>query len=151
MPRQPLFLVAVHALFVRNDRVLLSQRHNTGYMDGFFSLPAGHVEPGEGIVEAMKREIIEETGILLTELPDPAHVMRRIKPNDERIDYFFVIENWAGEPINTEPEKCAGLVWFPLDKLPTNIVPYISQSIDYIRNHQQFSDYLDNWEYGNSP
>jgi ADP-ribose pyrophosphatase YjhB (NUDIX family) len=143
MPRQPIFLVAVHALFIKDTKVLLSERSNTGYMDGFFSLPAGHVEPGEGIVAAMKREIAEETGLILPDLPDPVHVMRRIKPQDERIDYFFMIENWLGELSNAEPEKCASLTWFSLDQLPANTVPYVRQAIEYVRHQQHFSDYLD--------
>lgn len=143
MPRDPLFLVAVHAFFIRDGQLLMAQRQNTGYMDGFFSVPAGHVEAGEGIFEAIRREVEEEAGIVLSDLPDPVHVMRRIKLNDERVDYFFVIEEWEGEPTNTEPEKCTKFSWFSLEDLPENTVPYIREAVGHILAKKRFSDFHD--------
>lgn len=141
MSRTPIFNVAVHAFFIKDGQVLLAERCNTGYMDGFFSVPAGHVEAGEGVAEAMLRELEEEAGVLLKQLPDPAHVMRRIKNNDERIDYFFVIEDWESEPENKEPAKCAGFEWFALTELPENVVPYIRLALGHVQAEQRFSDH----------
>ena len=39
-------------------RLLLSQRLNTGFKDGMFGLPAGHLNPGEGVVAAAVREVV---------------------------------------------------------------------------------------------
>ncbi|HIH38570.1 NUDIX domain-containing protein [Candidatus Woesearchaeota archaeon] len=49
------------------------------YEEGHWDLPKGHVEEGESLEEAMKREVREETGI--TQLT--------LKPFKERIEYVF--------------------------------------------------------------
>ena len=57
-------LVAVYAMVV-NDRkeILLLRRMNTGYRDGFYDMPAGHLEEGETLREGTIRELEEETGL----------------------------------------------------------------------------------------
>ena len=120
---------------------MLSERANTGYMDGFFSLPAGHVDGGETIWNAMKREVSEEVGISLDQEIDPVHVMHRIHKDHERIDYFFAITNWKGKPHNTEPEKCRQLKWFSLTQLPEKTVPYIRFAIEQYLQHKTWSEF----------
>ena len=39
-------------------RLLLSKRLNTGFKDGLFGIPAGHLNPGEGVVAAAVREVV---------------------------------------------------------------------------------------------
>ncbi|MGB9134136.1 MAG: NUDIX domain-containing protein [Candidatus Bathyarchaeia archaeon] len=66
------------ATIVRGDRVLLVQHSDEGKPDyGHWLLPAGSVEHGESLDEAVKREVKEETGLRirtvrkLTEVVDP--------------------------------------------------------------------------------
>ncbi len=59
------FPVTVHMLFIRDEHILLSRRFQTGYMDGYYSVPAGHLDGGETIIQAAIRETLEETGITL--------------------------------------------------------------------------------------
>ncbi len=47
-------------IFNRNDQILLCKSHK---WDNKFIIPGGHVEYGEKLEEALKREILEETGI----------------------------------------------------------------------------------------
>ena len=37
-------------------------------MGGLVELPSGGVDPGEGIIEALKREVLEETGLTITKV-----------------------------------------------------------------------------------
>lgn len=37
----------------RWDEILMSKRINTGHYDGFFSLPAGRVEPKESVLDCI--------------------------------------------------------------------------------------------------
>lgn len=90
------FPVAVHLFFLREDRILLLRRFNTGYEDGNYSVVAGHVEAGETVTQAAIREAVEEVGVTLE--PDDlqiVHVMNR-KSKDERIDFFIVVRHWGG-------------------------------------------------------
>lgn len=138
------FLVAVHAFFIKDQKILLLERKNTGFWDGYFSVPAGHVDGGETIEDAVKREILEESGIKINHQLHPAHVMHRIvSPTEERIDYFFVITDWQGDPENCEPEKCAQLIWADLDDLPENVVPYIRFAVDQVFKENYFSEFVE--------
>ncbi len=123
-----------YGMFIRNNAILLSERKNTGYMDGWFSFPAGHIEDGESITHGTKREIKEEIGVSVA-VKDLrlVHVMHR-KSNDIRMDFFFLVRQWKGKPENREPDKCGCLQWFSLDALPKNTIPYIREAI---RNQQR--------------
>ena len=41
--------------------ILLSRRFNTGFMDGWYGLPAGHVRPTERIHETVMREVMHQS------------------------------------------------------------------------------------------
>jgi 8-oxo-dGTP pyrophosphatase MutT (NUDIX family) len=130
---------AAYVIFLRaapNDggerEVLLQLRRGTGYMDGHWaSAAAGHVERGESVYEAAAREAREELGLDGVHLT-PVCAMQRTardatghaEPIDERVDYFFTSTRWTGEPRIVEPEKCADLRWFGLDRLPDPVVPH---------------------------
>jgi 8-oxo-dGTP diphosphatase len=55
-------VVAVGALIIREQRVLLVQRANPP-LAGEWSLPGGRIEFGETIIAALQREVREETGL----------------------------------------------------------------------------------------
>ena len=131
--------VAVHLLLTRGDEVLLLRRYNTGYEDGNFSVPAGHVDGNETVMDAMAREALEEIGIRL----DPqgiriVQVMHRFA-EEERIDYFLTAEGWSGEIFIKEPDKCDLLEWFPVGSLPSNTIPYVAHGIRCWRDNIPFS------------
>jgi 8-oxo-dGTP diphosphatase len=134
---------AVYVLFVRpaarpNGReVLLQLRQGTGFMDGHWAAAvAGHVERGESVLVAARREAGEEMGITEVEL-QPWCAMQRTgagqDPLDERVDYFFVCTSWSGVPRIMEPDKTADLRWFDLDALPTPVVPHERRVLDSVR------------------
>lgn len=136
--------VAVHVFLVRDGDVLLLRRCNTGYEDGNYSVPAGHLEAGEHVLETAIREAHEEAGIsFAAENSGVVGVMHR-KSNDERIDFFVAISEWSGDVRNAEPTKCADLRWFPLDRLPENTIPYIRRAIANYREGRWFDTF--GWE-----
>jgi 8-oxo-dGTP diphosphatase len=135
------FPVTVHLLFFHDDQVLLLRRFNTGYADGEYSVPAGHLDGGETVIAAAAREAQEETGLCI-EADDIAFssVVHR-RDGDERIDFFVYVRNWQGEPVNTEPEKCDELRWVHVDQLPENVIPYVRKAIQNHRAGVQFDEF----------
>jgi len=136
----------VYLVLVRNNRILLSRRCNTGFQDGKYSFPAGHLGgDDETFGEAMVREAREEVGIEI-DLADLElfHVMHRKQKeptNERRVNLFFAARKWKGEPKIMEPSKCDDLGWFDLDCLPDNTIPYIRQAINCFREKIRYSEY----------
>lgn len=118
--------IAAYLVVKQEDKFLLSLRMNTHYMDGNYSLVAGHVEAGETPMECIIREAAEEANLQLTpESLRLAMVMYRNIPSDEYVDYFFECSNYTGILRNNEPEKCGDLTWFSPDAFPENMVYYV--------------------------
>ena len=123
--------------------MLLARRANTGYYDGHYSIPAGHVESGESFNRALIREVGEEIGIrlLLNDLV-VSHVMhRKAEDGSERVEVFYNVSRWEGNIENMETEKCDDLSWFPLTTLPENTIPYVKHVVDCIRDQVFYSEY----------
>jgi 8-oxo-dGTP diphosphatase len=121
---------AVHLFLLRDGATLLSRRFHTGYEDGCYSVIAGHLDGGEEVKAAAMREAAEEAGILVSpDDLDVVGVMHR-KSDDERIEFFLVASRWRGEITNREPDKCDDLSWHALDRLPSNMVPYVRRALD---------------------
>ena len=136
---------AVYMLFRRDNEVLLLKRANTGYHDGEYSLPAGHVDGGEPAIQAAMREVKEEVGVTV----EPGdlrlvHTMHRFSDQPEpheRIDLFFEITRWQGELSNAEPEKCSEISWHNIGNLPENMVPEVLGALEKIAAGEPYSDY----------
>lgn len=58
---------AAYGIFIQDHKILLSLRKNTGWMDGFYGLPSGHVEQNETIKGSLVRELQEEVGLDIDE------------------------------------------------------------------------------------
>ena len=133
---------SVYLVSIKDNKILLLRRFNTGFMDGFYSFPAGHVEENETLTQAIVREAKEEIGVdIKREDLRLVHVMHRKEPNEERINFFFQAEKYQGEPKIMEPHKCDDLSWFDLDNLPENVIPYIKEAIKNILERKIYSEY----------
>ena len=135
------FPVTVHMFFLREDKILLIRRYRTGYMDGHFSVPAGHLDGNEPVRQAAVREAHEEIGVRID--PDEirfAGVFHRFE-GDDRVDFFVHVRTWKGEPLNAEPEKCDGLFWADVNELPENTIPYIRKAIENFQAGVPFEEF----------
>jgi ADP-ribose pyrophosphatase YjhB (NUDIX family) len=104
---------------------LLIRRANTGWRDGEYTLPAGHIDPGESALAAAVHEAREE--VCLEIEPENlrlVHVVQSMKSeaNDKDfINFYFECDKYSGQAANGEPDKCDDLIWIPpadLDKFP---------------------------------
>lgn len=118
----------VGIIFEQDGKILLGKRKNSGIHDGYYDIPAGHVEEAESPSEAAIREIYEEIGVIV--LPQDLEficVQHRKKKDDggDRIDFFFKANKWQGQPSICEPEKCEDLAFVPLSEYFGKITPHV--------------------------
>ena len=135
------FPVTIHLFFIHGNQILLLRRYQTGYMDGHYSVPAGHLDGNEPVRRAAVREAKEEIGVQI----DPgdidfAGVFHRSE-GDERVDFFVQVRRWRGEPFNAEPEKCDELRWTEVNDLPENTIPYIRRAIENFQTGVLFEEF----------
>ncbi len=123
------FIVSVYVFFVRDGKILMLRRFNTGYEDGNYSLVAGHADGGESLVQATIREAKEESGVIIKPEDLQLKVAMHRLDDREQVDFFFETKTWIGELQNMEPNKCDDLSWFAFDHLPENTIPYIREAI----------------------
>jgi 8-oxo-dGTP diphosphatase len=133
---------AVFLIFRDGDNVLLLRRANTGYMDGSYSLPAGHLDGNEPAIVAACREALEEVGAEIA--PEDlrlVHIMHEMAEGHERINLGFEVQRYGGTLRNMEPHKCDELRWVSADELPANTVPQVVAIFEKIRNSEVYSDH----------
>lgn len=124
---------ASYILLLREGKILLARRANTGYQDGNWNVPSGHVDGNELPAAAAVRECLEEIGVRIREKDlVPVHISYRPKHDDtgNRVDFFFSATEWEGEPGNLEPNKCDALEWFPTGNLPDKMTPHVRDAIE---------------------
>ena len=111
----------VSVIIKKEGKMLFVLRQNTGFSDGMYCLPSGHVEDGERFTEAAVRESLEEVNVTLH--PDdlkPVFTIQRLYADEHevRTGLFFEATKWDGTPKNNEPERHGELAWFDADDLP---------------------------------
>lgn len=110
---------AASAAVFRGDEVLLIRR-GSGALQGYWSLPGGHVEAGERTREAARREVLEETGVDadLRHFLDLHEVILRDAHGLLQAHYLIAVYAgyWrSGEPVAGGDAAAAG--FFPADAL----------------------------------
>ena len=133
-------LIVVDLMLIRKNEetgkkeVLLALRKNTGYNDGKYELPGGHVNEGEDLMNAMIREADEELKIKL-KLEDLhiKHILHHYKGN--RLKFIISSEKYEGNLEIGEPEKCEKLEWFNIEELPENLDKRAKKVIREIENN----------------
>ena len=135
------FPVTVHLLFFREDQILLLRRFNTGYRDGEYSVPAGHLDGNETVIAAATREAGEEIGVQIESSEILFSSVMHRNEGDERVDFFVNVRDWGGEPVNSEPDKCDELRWTAVTDLPLNTIPYVRQAIQNHLNQVKFDEF----------
>jgi 8-oxo-dGTP diphosphatase len=125
--------VGVVCVLKKDGGILMGLRSNV-VGDGYWGLPGGHLEFGEKLDEAAKRELLEETGVKALVLIFTGLV------NDRRDDVHYIhlvfsVTQWEGEARNMEPNKCKGWEWHDLNSLPANIFHGHAGIIESIKNN----------------
>ena len=115
------------------EEILLALRKNTGYNDGEYELPGGHVDAGEDVMNAMIREAKEELNIELErESLKIEHILHHYKGN--RLKFVISADRYCGELKIGEPDKCEKLEWFNIEQLPENMDKKAKKVLKEIKN-----------------
>ncbi|HEY2267500.1 MAG TPA: NUDIX domain-containing protein [Streptosporangiaceae bacterium] len=128
-------VVDVILLLMRNGRILLRERANTGYGDGAYEPPTGQLADRETIVETAIRVAAAEAGISIrAENVSLAHVMHDVSGSG-RIVFFLSVSGWPGEFISPDAR------WFPVATLPTNMLDRSRVALRNYAEGMRFSTY----------
>lgn len=134
-------LTAVYVMMQNpKGEILLLRRANTGYRDGYYDMPAGHLEADESLKQAAVREVKEEAGVVVSteDLEFIELLHRRSEGNRDYLDVFFRVKKWVGEPGIMESEKCDDLIWVSPSALPDMIVPHQRVVLEDLAKGQKF-------------
>ncbi|MFH1286913.1 MAG: NUDIX domain-containing protein [Candidatus Magasanikbacteria bacterium] len=107
-----------------NGEVLLGLRKGS-HGAGEWCLPGGSLEFGETLFEVAKREVLEETGLSVSEfeLISVSDELKYIESDGKHyVTMGFKATYEGGEPVCVEPEKCEEWKWFPIEELPSNML-----------------------------
>ena len=136
--------ISVQLIIENNNKILLLKRKNTGYEDGKYCLPGGHLEKNESIRSAIIREAKEEIGIELSkeDLELYKILNRKISEEIEYIDFIFRTTIWKGKIQNKENDKCEEIIWKNKNELPENTLGFVKEIIK--NDSSIYMEY--NWE-----
>ena len=102
-------VVGVGGVVIENGRALLIRR-GSAPLEGQWSIPGGMLELGESIVEGVRRELAEETGIEVRVL-ELIEVFERVIPGESgRIRYHFVILDYLCEMVSGEARAASDVI-----------------------------------------
>lgn len=111
MSRTETVELTVLCLLRKDDRYLLQDRIKKDWRG--YTLPGGHVEPGESIVDAVVREMQEETGLTVSN-PRLCGVKQFPIEGGRYLVFLFLADQFSGELISSEEGQ---MHWVQKDRL----------------------------------
>ncbi len=94
--------LAVSAAIIRDGKVLVVRRARPP-AQGVYTVPGGVVEAGETLVDAVKREVREETGLDIEPVALAGHREAVMRDKDGRVERHFVVLCFASRWLGGEP------------------------------------------------
>jgi ADP-ribose pyrophosphatase YjhB (NUDIX family) len=106
--------IAIGAIVIHDDALLMVQRAQEPGK-GLWSLPGGRVEQGEYLADALRREVLEETGLVVA-VGELAGILE--VPGEELhyviLDYHATV---TGDPTVHAGTDASDVRWIPLDQV----------------------------------
>ena len=113
--------IASYLLLTKNNKILMMRRFNTGWSDGMYTLPSGHIDKGEMPLETICREAKEEVDVIVN--PLNTNLIHIHFEKDNYVDFYFQTDSWNGTPVINEPDKCDKLNWLKFKELDNYEIP----------------------------
>jgi len=116
--QNPQVRVGVAVFVIKDGKFLMLQRKGS-HGEGTWSLPGGHLEFGESFEGAAKREIKEETDLIIKNVRFGAVTNDHFAEENKHYATVWMLSEWeSGEVKNMEPQKCTAQEWYTFDTLP---------------------------------
>lgn len=139
------FVVAAAILLDSQGRVLLVGNDWQGFGNVRYTLPGGIVEKGESTLEALSREVKEETGLNITHVHHLAYAVHveDIRRNDRAVSFAFL----AAYDGLLNPRDPDGFIvearFFPVEEVEARIpIPPLRDPLaNYLRERRQGTFY----------
>jgi 8-oxo-dGTP diphosphatase len=117
-PNQPMPRIGVGVCIIHNSLILMGKRLNA-HGNGTWAFPGGHLEFGESLTECARREVLEETGLTITNIRRGPYVEDIFHAeNKHYITIIMMADYVSGQPMILEPHKCEQWEWFDWNALP---------------------------------
>ena len=126
--------MGARALVLRDNSILLV-KHT--YMPGWYTIGGG-IESGETGLQVLRRELQEEVGITLRELPSILGFYHNY--TQKRDDYVITYICKEFEKQDVFSKEILKEKWFSLDDLPSDISPATKRRIEEYLGHRSLSD-----------
>ena len=105
--------IKVRGVIILENKLFIVKHIGTGYM----ALPGGHLEYGEDVITCLKRELVEELGVI-PEIGRLLYINTFIekKNNTEYVEFFFEVKNGKDylnidELERTHAHELAEILW----------------------------------------
>lgn len=125
--------VGVAAVVLRDDEVLLVQRGRPP-AQGLWGLPGGALELGETVLDGVRREVREETGLEISVGPLVAVFEPMERDAADRLRFHYVVLDYLATPVSGElhaGDDAAAARWVRLDALAE--LPMLAETRQVIR------------------
>nr|MDD3719970.1 NUDIX domain-containing protein [Candidatus Gracilibacteria bacterium] len=136
MSRGPEFYSAAYGIFKDKDgKILFMQRQGSGFYDGFYQIPAGHIEGEESVIDCFVREMKEELDVdLIKENLDVVHTSHRISIGRVYFDFYVEVKDFDITKIKiNEPNKCSAINFFDINSISNYDEKFIGYDIEIIK------------------
>ncbi|WLQ15965.1 NUDIX domain-containing protein [Hahella aquimaris] len=129
--------VGVRALVFDSDNRVLLVKHT--YREGWHT-PGGAVNNGETPIDAVRREVLEETGVTLDDNIDLFAVYLNKWRNLDDFPILYVAKNQEGDVATNDRYEIAEVGWFLLDSLPEDTTQKTRRRIEEYLGNQAVSN-----------
>ena len=117
--------IGVAVIWNDQGQILIDRRRPTGPLGGLWEFPGGKIEPGETVLECIKREIWEELGI---EIEVGKHLMS-IEHTYTDLRVTLTVHHCRHLTGCPEPIECDEVRWVQLDELDQYPFPPANEQI----------------------
>jgi len=108
----------VDCIVLRNNEILLARRASELLEGGKWSLPGGFVRRDETLLQAVEREVLEETGFKIKDLTLLRIIDNPNRPQEDRQNIAFVYFCHADTKVGEVDWESEEQKWFKLDSIP---------------------------------